>query len=80
MRFEPTYINREKMYSIGIDTDTDSPMLEVVCGGVAMWTEYYRLTIDEFENYPANRQQIDQLAYACARGERPDRRINIREN
>ncbi len=76
MQYEAVHINREKMYSLGIDTETNTYLLEVVKGSVGLWMEYYQLTLDEFEQYPANMAEIDQLAEYCLRGKALDRKIN----
>lgn len=75
MQYEAVHINRQKMYSLGIDTETNTYILEVVKGSVALWMEYYRLTLDEFEQYPDNMAEIDQLAEQCLRGKQADRQI-----
>ncbi|HEX2908659.1 MAG TPA: hypothetical protein VHO69_17435, partial [Phototrophicaceae bacterium] len=54
-------------YALGIDEETNTYVLSVVMEGVCMETRYFRLTQQEFENYPENQAQITQLALSCCR-------------
>ena len=65
MKLRTIYINQEGYYSIGVDEETGTYVLDVVMTGIAWYSRLFRLTKEEFEEYPKNRAMIDRLAQSC---------------
>lgn len=81
MNFRAVHNNQEWMYALGIDEDTGDYVLEVLAGRVGMYLLYFRLTLEEYHNYPANAEQIHAFAKSCMGGvndSNPNRRIDVR--
>lgn len=68
MKFQPVHIDRANYYALGIDEETGTHVLTVVAGTILLYTLYFRLTPEEYHDYPHNKAFIDDLAKSCARG------------
>jgi len=72
MKFRSVHKDYNKYYALGIDEETDTYVLCVAVGRVFLETQYFRLTPEEFHDYPNNKAFIEDLAESCRRG--PDDR------
>jgi hypothetical protein len=68
MKFKTVHKNSNQYYSLGIDEETGIYVLSVVVGRVCLETAYFRLTPEEFHDYPNNKAFIEDLVKSCERG------------
>jgi hypothetical protein len=66
VNLQRVHTNQSEYYSLGIDEETKGHVLEVVITWVAWYSRFFKLTKEEFEAYPANQVEIDELARSCA--------------
>jgi hypothetical protein len=70
MRFKDTFVSREQMYSLGIDTATHKKFLSIpVSSGIVDYEEYYELTDAQSETFHVNALAASQFADECRRRE-----------
>ena len=61
------FIDRERMYEL-LQTDDGKKIIDVVCGGAAMYSVMLELTEDELANYQSQGKAfLDRLAAKVAR-------------
>lgn len=65
MKFRSVHVNQEDYYSLGVDEQTNSYVLQVTITWVAWYSRYFKLSKAELEDYPSNRVMIDGLARSC---------------
>jgi hypothetical protein len=68
MKFKIVHKNSDQYYSLGIDEETGTYVLSVVVGTVMLEGAYFRLTPEEFHDYPNNKAFIEDFVESCRRG------------
>jgi hypothetical protein len=65
IKFKELYKN-ERYYSVGIDTETGEPVIEVTMTGIGWSDSYFRLTPEEFKSFQQDAGALDDLAERMA--------------
>jgi len=74
MKFEDTFFSRENRYELGVETESGTHYAAFpVTNQMAEYTEEYRISDAEYENFLANPSAAIEFIESCRRREQDDR-------
>ncbi len=71
MKFISTFVNSDKMYSVGIDEESRKFCMAVVVTWIAGYTRYFELTKEEYDLRENDLERLNGIAESFLRFPRP---------
>lgn len=63
MKYKSIFVDKNKFYSVGIDTDTNTYVMEVIVTSGVWHSRYFKISKEEFEYFNTDKKSIlDKLS------------------
>jgi hypothetical protein len=71
MKFVSTFVNSDKLYSVGIDEESGKFCMAVVVTWIAWYTRYFELTRQEYDLHGKDIKKLNEIAASFLRHTNP---------
>ncbi len=61
MNYEALHTSKKRLFTVGIDRDTNTYLLEIVVTWIAWYSRFYSITKEEFEGFEKDPGSLDLL-------------------
>lgn len=67
MKYKYLFVEHKKLYSIGINEETNEYVLMVIVPSTVWYSRYFRISKEEFDYFNSDKKHLlDELAHSCS--------------